>query len=80
MFIIKYLLAIIIILALIGGAVQFKSTDATWSLIMEKKVAKKSIQTGVDKIYNFINGLIIDSKETTETQSIDSNLNTPAKI
>ncbi|MBW5290359.1 MAG: hypothetical protein Rsou_0918 [Candidatus Ruthia sp. Asou_11_S2] len=51
---IKFILSIIIILALIGGAVQFVATDESWSLVMNKEVALNSIQNGAIAIYEFI--------------------------
>ncbi|BBB24257.1 conserved hypothetical protein [Isorropodon fossajaponicum endosymbiont JTNG4] len=58
---IKFILSIIIILALIGGVVQFVATDESWSLVMNKEVALNSIQNGVIAIYEFIEALISDA-------------------
>ncbi len=46
------------ILALIGGAVQFKSTDKDYSLIVNKETAKVSVYSGVIKIYDFVKELV----------------------
>ncbi len=58
---IRFILSIIIILALIGGAVQFVATDESWSLVMNKEVALSSVQNGVIAIYEFIEALIFDA-------------------
>ncbi|KAA0456380.1 MAG: hypothetical protein FXV79_00800 [Candidatus Thioglobus sp.] len=50
---IKILLSIIVILALIGGAIQLKSTDEEWSLVVNKSAALSSVKNGVLKIYDF---------------------------
>ena len=34
---IKFLLGVVVALALIGGAIQFESTDESWSLVIIKK-------------------------------------------
>ncbi|QKQ24073.1 hypothetical protein HUE58_02650 [Candidatus Ruthia endofausta] len=58
---IRFILSIIIILALIGGAVQFIATDESWSLVMNKEVALSSVQNGAIAIYEFIEVLISDA-------------------
>ncbi len=58
---IKIILSIIIILALIGGVVQFVATDESWSLVMNKETALSSIQNGVITIYESIEALISDA-------------------
>ncbi|CAC9503253.1 hypothetical protein BPUTSESOX_2040 [uncultured Gammaproteobacteria bacterium] len=55
---IKFIVGSIVILALIGGAVQFKSTDKDYSLIVNKETAKVSVYSGVIKIYDFVKGLV----------------------
>ena len=55
------IISILIILALIGGAVQFVATDESWSLLMNKEAALSSIQNGVITIYEFIEALISDA-------------------
>jgi hypothetical protein len=47
---IKFIVGSIVILALIGGAVEFKSTDKDYSLIVNKEAAKTSVYNGVVKI------------------------------
>lgn len=54
-------LIIVIVLGLIGGAVQFESTHQNWSLIVNKEAATNSVQNGVTSIYNFIEELIGDT-------------------
>ncbi len=60
---IKFILSIIIILALIGGAVQFVATNESWSLVMNKEAALSSVQNGVITIYEFIEVLISDANK-----------------
>ncbi|BAS67905.1 hypothetical protein [Bathymodiolus septemdierum thioautotrophic gill symbiont] len=60
---IKYLLGIVIILALIGGAVQFKSTDKDWSLVVNKEIAASSVKTGAVKIYDFVAEMVAKAKK-----------------
>ncbi|CAB9539574.1 hypothetical protein [uncultured Gammaproteobacteria bacterium] len=60
MSIIKILVGSIVILALAGGAVQFKSTNEYWSLTMNKEMAKNSVQNGVLRIYDFAKSLFDD--------------------
>ncbi|SEH76998.1 hypothetical protein [Bathymodiolus azoricus thioautotrophic gill symbiont] len=55
---IKFIVGSIVILALIGGAVQFKSTDKDYSLILNKETAKVSVYNGVIKIYDFVKELV----------------------
>ena len=40
---IKYLLGAILALAIIGGAFDFKTTDSSWQLIINKKEAFNSV-------------------------------------
>jgi hypothetical protein len=58
---IKFLLGVVVALALIGGAIQFESTDESWSLVINKEAALNSIQNGAVKIYDFGNELINDA-------------------
>ena len=55
---IKFILGIIIILALIGGAVQFVSTAESWALVVNKEAALNSIQNGTMIVYDFLKDLI----------------------
>jgi len=58
---IKFLLGVVVALALIGGAIQFESTDESWALVVNKEAALNSIQNGAVKIYDFGNELINDA-------------------
>ncbi|SFV87435.1 hypothetical protein MNB_SUP05-SYMBIONT-5-221 [hydrothermal vent metagenome] len=66
---IRFVLSIVVVLALIGGAVQFKVTDKDWSLIMNKEIALSSVKTGSVKIYNFVESVFMDVKTSIETVS-----------
>ena len=50
---IKYILMIIVALALIGGAIKFKSDEQNFSLVVNKEEALSSVKNGVLKIYDF---------------------------
>ena len=52
---IKYLLGAILALAIIGGAFDFKSTDNSWQLIINKKEAFNSVTNGAKRIFNIDN-------------------------
>ncbi|SMM98794.1 hypothetical protein SPONN_2819 [uncultured Candidatus Thioglobus sp.] len=56
----KLVLGAIVVLALIGSAIQFESTDKSWALIVDKEKAKISVQTGFKKVYDFSEKLITD--------------------
>lgn len=58
---IKFILSVVVVLALIGGAIQFKSTDESWSLVVNKEAAMSSVQNGAVKIYDFGSELISDA-------------------
>jgi len=58
---IKFLLGVVVALALIGGAIQFESTDESWSLVINKEAALSSVQNGAVKIYDFGAELINDA-------------------
>ncbi|RUM75870.1 MAG: hypothetical protein DSZ18_05490 [Candidatus Thioglobus sp.] len=58
---IKFLLGVVVALALIGGAIQFESTDESWSLVINKEAAMNSVQNGAVKIYDFGSELISDA-------------------
>ncbi|NYT26826.1 MAG: hypothetical protein H0A76_02225 [Candidatus Thiodubiliella endoseptemdiera] len=66
---IKFLLGVVVVLALVGGAVQFKATDKDWSLIINKEIALNSVKTGSIKIYNLITDALADAKKSTEETS-----------
>ncbi|SFV78130.1 hypothetical protein MNB_SUP05-10-1031 [hydrothermal vent metagenome] len=58
---IKFLLGAVVVLALIGGAIQFESTDESWALVVNKEAALNSVQNGAVKIYDFGAELINDA-------------------
>jgi len=60
---IKFILSVIIILALIGGAIQFVSTPESWALVINKETALSSVQNGAMAIYEFIKELIADADQ-----------------
>jgi len=60
---IKFLLGVVVALALIGGAIQFESTDESWSLVINKEAALSSVQNGAVKIYDFGAELINDADQ-----------------
>jgi hypothetical protein len=60
---IKFLLGVVVTLALIGGAIQFESTDENWSLVINKETAMSSVQNGAVKIYDFGSELINDADQ-----------------
>lgn len=71
---IKFLVGgiIILILALVGGAVEFKSTDKDYSLVMNKEVAKVSVYNGVVKTYGFVKELIDDNINASTTSEANN--------
>ncbi len=58
---IKFLLGVVVALALIGGAIQFESTDDSWALVVNKEAAMSSVQNGAVKIYDFGAELVNDA-------------------
>ena len=66
---IKYLLRAILALAIIGGAFDFKSTDNSWQLIINKKEAFNSVTNGAKRIFYIVRNLIPDS-ELSEAATI----------
>jgi len=60
---IKFILSVIIILALIGGAIQFVSTAESWALVVNKETALSSVQNGAMAIVEFIQELIADADQ-----------------
>ena len=66
---IKYLLGAILALAIIGGAFDFKSTDNSWQLIINKKEAYNSVTNGAKRIFNIVRNIIPDS-ELSEAATI----------
>lgn len=71
---IKFLVGgiIILILALVGGAVEFKSTDKDYSLVMNKEAAKVSVYNGVVKTYGFVKELIDDNINASTTSEANN--------
>ena len=66
---IKYLLGAILALAIIGGAFDFKSTDNSWQIIINKKEAFNSVTNGAKRIYNIVKNIIPNS-ELSEAAAI----------
>jgi hypothetical protein len=66
---IKYLLGAILALAIIGGAFDFKSTDNSWQLIINKKEAFNSVTNGAKRIFNIVTNMIPNS-ELSEAATI----------
>ena len=66
---IEYLLGAILALAIIGGAFDFKSTDNSWQLIINKKEAFNSVTNGAKRIFNIVRNIIPDS-ELSEAATI----------
>ena len=56
--VIKFLLGVIVALALIGGAVKFESSDESWQIIIDRKEALSSIENGAIRIYKIVEGFI----------------------
>ena len=59
---IKYLLGAILALAIIGGAFDFKTTDSSWQLIINKKEAFNSVTNGAKRIFYIVKNMIPDSE------------------
>ena len=66
---IKYLLGAILALAIIGGAFDFKSTDNSWQIIINKKEAFNSLTNGAKRIFNIVKNIIPNS-ELSEAAAI----------
>ncbi|WP_138118742.1 hypothetical protein [Bathymodiolus heckerae thiotrophic gill symbiont] len=60
---IKFILSVVIILALIGGAIQFISTEESWVLVVNKEATLSSIQNGAGIVYDFAKELISDADQ-----------------
>ena len=65
----KYLLGAFLALAIIGGAFDFKSTDNSWQLIINKKEAFNIVTNGAKRIFNIVRNMIPDS-ELSEAATI----------
>jgi hypothetical protein len=61
---IKLVLAVIAVLALLGGAIQFESDEQSWSLVVNKEAALSSVKNGAIKIYDFSRGLMSSNGQT----------------
>jgi len=66
---IKYLLGAILALAILGGAFDFKSTDNSWQIIINKKEAFNSVTNGAKRIFNIVKNIIPNS-ELSEAAAI----------
>ena len=66
---IKFLLGVIVALALIGGAIKFQSDEESWQLIIHKQEALHSVQNGAIRIYNIVEELISGS-DSIETSTL----------
>ena len=58
---IKFFLAVILALALIGGAIKFASDEHSWQLTVHKQEALHSVQNGGIRIYKMGKKLISGS-------------------
>ena len=58
---IKFLLCVIVVLALIGGAIKFQSDEESWQLIIHKQEALYSVKNGAIRIFNIAEELISGS-------------------
>ena len=66
---IKFFLGVILVLALIGGAIKFASDEHSWQIIIHKQEALQSVQNGGLRIYNIVKKLISGS-DISDTSSI----------
>ena len=66
---IKFLLGVIVALALIGGAIKFQSDEESWQLIIHKQEALYSVKNGATRIYNIVEELISGS-DAIETSTL----------
>ena len=66
---IKFFLAAIIALSLIGGAIKFESDENSLKLVVIKQEALHSVQTGAIRIYKIVEELISGS-DISDTSSI----------
>ena len=70
----KLLLIVLVILALVGGAVEFVSDDTQWVFIINKEALLSSIQNGAMTTYEYFKSLI---SEADKIQGVD--LSSPSK-
>ena len=66
---IKFFLGVILVLALIGGAIRFASDEQSWKLVVIKEEVLYSVQNGAIRIYNIVKG-VIASSDISDTSSI----------
>ena len=66
---IKFLLGVIVALALIGGAIKFQSDEETWQLVIQKQQALYSVKNGAIRIYNIFEELMSGS-DSIETSTL----------
>ena len=66
---IKFLLGVIVALALIGGAIKFQSDEESWQLIIHKQEALYSVKNGSIRIYNIVEELFSGSN-SIETSTL----------
>ena len=66
---IKFLLGVIVALALIGGAIKFQSDEESWQLVIQKQQALYSVKNGAIRIYNIFEELMSGS-DTIETSTL----------
>ena len=62
---IKSLLSVIILVAIVGGAIKFESTEDSWSLVVNKEDALYSVQNGAIRLYE-LGVSAVESFENTE--------------
>ncbi len=66
---IKFLLGVIVALALIGGAIKFQSEEESWQLVIQKQQALYSVKNGAIRIYNIFEDLMSGS-DSIETSTL----------
>ena len=66
---IKFLLGVIVLLALIGGAIKFQSDEESWQLVIQKQQALYSVKNGAIRIYNIFEELMSGS-DSIETSTL----------
>ena len=66
---IKFLLCVIVVLALIGGAIKFQSDEESWQLVIQKQQALYSVKNGAIRIYNIFEELMSGS-DSIETSTL----------
>ena len=66
---IKFLLGVIVALALIGGAIKFQSDEESWQLVIQKQQALYSVKNGAIRIYNIFEELM-SASDSIETSTL----------